>query len=97
MSDQDRSSVTVRIAGEEHTLRSNAPPEYTRRCAKLVSDRIEEIRSRSTLLEPHRAAILAALSIADEYFRALESVESEAGEATAAIEALTSRIEEALT
>jgi len=96
VSDQDRSSVTVRIAGEEHTLRSNAPPEYTRRCAKLVSDRIEEIRSRATLLEPHRAAILAALSIADEYFRALEVVESEAGEAASAIEALTSRIEEAL-
>lgn len=96
MSDQDRSSVTVRIAGEEHTLRSNAPPEYTRRCAKLVSDRIEEIRSRATLLEPHRAAILAALSIADEYFRALETAETDSKDATSAIEALTSRIEEAL-
>ena len=96
MSDQDRSSVTVRIAGEEHTLRSNAPPEYTRRCAKLVSDRIEEIRSRATLLEPHRAAILAALSIADEYFRALEAAEGESADTTAAIMTLTSRIEEAL-
>ena len=76
MSDQDRSSVTVRIAGEEHTLRSNAPPEYTRKCAKLVSDRIDEIRSRALQLEPHRAAILAALSIADEYFRAVEDSQS---------------------
>ena len=96
MTDQNRSSVTVRIAGEEHTLRSNAPPEHTRRCAKLVSDRIEEIRSRATLLEPHRAAILAALSIADEFFRAQEQVESDGAALSESLDALTTRIEAAL-
>ena len=96
MSDQDRSSVTVRIAGEEHTLRSNAPPEYTRKCAKLVSDRIDEIRSRALQLEPHRAAILAALSIADEYFRAVEEAQATNGDLAETLDALTSRIEDAL-
>ena len=62
--------VTVRIAGEEHTIRSNADPEYTKKCAELVDDRIQEIRSKSGLIEGHKAAILAALSIADEYFQA---------------------------
>lgn len=66
----DKSSVTVRIAGEEHTIRANAEPEYTRKCAKLVDDRIHQIRSKSGLVEPHKAAILAALSIADEFFQA---------------------------
>ena len=96
MSEPNPSSVTVRIAGEEHTLRSNAPPEYTRKCAELVSDRIEEIRSRAIHLEPHRAAILAALSIADEYFRALDAAESRASEDAASLDRLTLQIENAL-
>ena len=96
MNDQNRSSVTVRIAGEEHTLRSNAPPEHTRRCAQLVSDRIEEIRSRASLLEPHRAAILAALSIADEFYRAVEQNESATTDMVVSLDALTARIESAL-
>ena len=71
----DKASVTVRIAGEEHTIRANAEPEYTRKCAKLVDDRIHEIRSKSGLIEGHKAAILAALSIADEYFQAVDDAE----------------------
>ena len=29
----DKTSVTVRIAGEEHTIRASAEPSYTRKCA----------------------------------------------------------------
>lgn len=71
----DKAAVTVRIAGEEHTIRANAAPEYTKKCAKLVDDRITSIRAMSGLIEAHKAAILAALSIADEYFQALEETE----------------------
>jgi cell division protein ZapA len=67
--------VTVRIAGEEHIIRSNAEPAYTKKCADLVNERIHEIRSKSGLIEGHKAAILAALSIADEYFQALDEAE----------------------
>ena len=70
----DKSSVTVRIAGEEHTIRANTAPEYTKKCAKLVDSRIHEIRSKSGLIEGHKAAILAALSIADEMFQAQEEL-----------------------
>lgn len=70
----EKSSVTVRIAGEEHTIRASAEPEYTRRCAKLVDDRIHQIRMAAGLIEGHKAAILAALSIADELFQAQEEI-----------------------
>jgi cell division protein ZapA (FtsZ GTPase activity inhibitor) len=39
-----------------------------------VDERIQEIRSKAGLIEGHKAAILAALSIADEYFQALEEL-----------------------
>ena len=70
-----RTSVTVRIAGEEHTIRANAEPEYTRSCASYVDTRISEIRSRGALMETHKAAILAALSISDELLQARDELE----------------------
>ena len=73
----EKTSVTVRIAGEEHTIRASAEPAYTRRCAKLVDDRIHQIRLQAGLIEGHKAAILAALSIADECFQ-LRAQEGEA-------------------
>lgn len=70
-----KTSVTVRIAGEEHTIRASAEPEYTRKCAKLVDDRIHQIRVQAGLIEGHKAAILAALSIADEFFQAEDDLD----------------------
>ena len=76
MTDPRRESVTVRIAGEDHTIRSSAEPAYTTRCADHVDQRIHEIKNQVGLLEGHKAAILAALSITDELFQALDRQES---------------------
>ncbi len=92
----DRKAVTVRIAGEEHAIRSSAPPEYTRRCARIVDERITEIRRRSGLVEGHRAAILAALSITDEFYQAREELQRLREEVARRATGLTGRIDEAL-
>lgn len=92
----DRKAVTVRIAGEEHAIRSSAPPEYTRRCARIVDERITEIRRRSGLVEGHRAAILAALSITDEFYQAREELQRLREEVARRTTGLTGRIDEAL-
>jgi cell division protein ZapA len=65
--------VTVQIAGEQHVLRSEAPPEYTRAVAEHVDTTLRALPGVRTL-EPHRAAVLAALSITDELFRAREEL-----------------------
>ncbi|MCG6957844.1 MAG: cell division protein ZapA [Gemmatimonadetes bacterium] len=90
---EDKSSVTVRIAGEEHTIRANAAPEYTKKCAALVDDRIASIKAMSGLIEGHRAAILAALTIADEYFQASEEAERIRLAAASRVNTLAERIE----
>lgn len=89
----DKASVTVRIAGEEHTIRASAEPEYTKKCAKLVDDRIHEIRMQAGLIEGHKAAILAALSIADECFQAMEALAQAKKEVASRATNLTRRIE----
>ena len=90
---KERTSVTVRIAGEEHTIRANAEPAYTRRCAKLVDERIHEIRTKSGLIEGHKAAILAALSIADEFFQAQDELERTRKEVLSRTTNVTRRLE----
>ncbi len=72
---REKSAVTVRIGGEDHVIRANVEPEYTLRCAKLVDDRITNIRNQLGLIESHKAAILAAMSITDELFQARRDLE----------------------
>ena len=89
----EKASVTVRIAGEEHTIRANAAPEHTKRCAKLVDDRIHEIRMQAGLIEGHKAAILAGRSIADQCFQAIDELEQLRKEVASRATNLTRRIE----
>ncbi len=91
-----KTSVTVRIAGEEHTIRASAEPSYTRRCAKLVDDRIHQIRMQAGLIEGHKAAILAALSIADECFQAQAELEHLQAEVASRTDQLSERVRQAL-
>lgn len=97
MSDAARkSTVTVRIAGEEHVLRSSADPEYTRACAAFLDERIREIRELSGLVEGHRAVILAALAMTDRYFGAQEELDRLRKEVASRSTNLARRVEEEL-
>jgi cell division protein ZapA len=66
----DKKVVTVSIGGEEYTLRSDRPPEYTRAVAEYVDKKLREVRAVGSIIESHKAAILAALAITDELFQA---------------------------
>ncbi|HEY0779202.1 MAG TPA: cell division protein ZapA [Gemmatirosa sp.] len=65
----ERTSVRVRIVGEEYTVRSDAEPEHTRAVAAHVDGVISQIVAAGTVIESHKVAILAALQIADELLR----------------------------
>lgn len=70
MSDQTIQSVRVTVGGEELTLRSELPPEYTREVAAYYDDALRRIRAALPTVEAHKAAILAGLAVTDELFRA---------------------------
>jgi cell division protein ZapA len=63
-------SVRVVIGGEEYTVKSELPPEYTREVAAYLDSSLQRIRDMLPTVEPHKAAILAALAITDELFQA---------------------------
>jgi cell division protein ZapA (FtsZ GTPase activity inhibitor) len=92
----DKTTVTVRIAGEEYVLRSSAAPEYTRECATHLDARIREIREATGIVEGHRAVILAALAMTDRYFQARDEVDRIRRETASRTTNLARRIEEEL-
>lgn len=67
MSDR-RNVVRVRIVGEEYTLRTEASEGHTRAVAEHVDKVTRAILDSGSVVETHKAAILAALQITDELF-----------------------------
>jgi cell division protein ZapA len=62
-------SVRLMIGGEEYTVRSDLPPEYTREVAAYLDQALTKVRAQGGLVETHKAAILAALDITNELFQ----------------------------
>lgn len=71
----DRTVVTVEIAGEEYTIRTEATPDYTRECAAFVNRTIDEIARYGSVVEAHKATMLAALALTDQLLQARSEVD----------------------
>ncbi len=83
-----RTSVRVTIFGDEYTIRSDASPSHTREVAEYVDRTIRQVLSAGTVVETHKVAILAALQITDELFRA----RAEGKDLTAALQELSADV-----
>lgn len=66
----ENKTVRVTIFGEDYQIRTDLGEEYTKECARYVDEAIQEAHVGGHVAEPHKAAILAALKITDELFRA---------------------------
>jgi cell division protein ZapA len=67
-----KSVVRVEILGREYTVKSDEDPGRVEKIAAYVNQKIMEISGGSQTVSTLNAAILAALNIADDYFRILE-------------------------
>lgn len=76
-------AVKVMIGGDEYTLRSDLPPEYTREIAAYFDQQVKKVLSQGGLVETHKAAILAALDITNELFLARKEEREVAARLTA--------------
>lgn len=70
MSVNGKNAVRVIIGGDEFTVRSELPPEYTREVAAYLDAALKRVRDSMPMVETHKAAVLAALAITDELFQA---------------------------
>lgn len=68
--------IQVLIYDQQYNMRGHLDPEYIRMLARFVDERMRSIAARGQSVDSLRAAILAALNIADDYHRLLASHEA---------------------
>ena len=66
-----RSSVEVQILGQRLVLKAEDDPRHLERLTSYVKRKIDEVAANGPV-SSSKLAVLAALNIADDYFRALE-------------------------
>ena len=70
-----QNKVTVTIDGQEYNLVAAEDAAYMRKVAAHVDTKIQEV-SQSGKIASADAMVLAALNMADEYFKSLEAAEA---------------------
>lgn len=93
---QEGTVVTVRIAGEDYTIRAAASPDYTRECAAYVDRTLSEYLRQGSLVQVHKAPILAALALTNELFQARQELEALRAELARRSETMVAQIEDRL-
>ena len=80
--------IEVEIFGQTFTVTSEDDEAYVRQLASYVDQRMRQVGGASKTAVPLRVAIMAAMSIADEYYKASSreaEIEQEAARLSAAL------------
>jgi cell division protein ZapA len=64
--------VQVEIFGQVYSLKGRDDPAYIRELAAFIDAKMKEIQKGTGTVDPHRVAILTALTITDELYRLRE-------------------------
>jgi cell division protein ZapA len=62
-------SVQVEIFGQLYSIKGMADQNYIRELASFVDAKMKEVQKGTGTADPHRVAILTALTISDELYR----------------------------
>lgn len=74
---EEKQKSTVRIGGLEYTLSADASEEYIHRVALYVDRKMNQIKQQRSGLSTAMIAVLAAVNITDELFKAREGIAQE--------------------
>jgi cell division protein ZapA len=69
--------ITVEIHGHRYPIRSGLDPAYVAELAAYVDEKMRLAAKESPAGDTLKLAVLAALNIADEFFRACNDVETD--------------------
>jgi cell division protein ZapA len=69
-------SVSVKIYDREYTLRTSGDAERLRSLCSCLDKRMRELAASSGSVDTLRVAVLAALSLTDDLYRARETLQS---------------------
>ena len=78
--DPQKSVVTVDIAGQRYPIRSGLDPAYVAELAAYVDKKMRAAAEAAPTTDTLGLAVLVALNLADEYFRARQNESSSQGQ-----------------
>ena len=88
--------VQVEIHGQKYPIRTQLDPRYVEELVQFVESRMALAAKSSPSSDAVGLAILTALNITDEYFRARDTLTNSSGTLTARAEALERMVDQAL-
>ena len=89
-------TVRVTVLDEPFAIQSEADADYTRHVALHVDNTLRTLRRGSPTLEPFSVAILGAMEITNDLFRARQGTSTLAEEAVARVDRLVEAIDRTL-
>ena len=92
----DPKVVHVEVHGQKYPIRTDLDPRYVEELAQFVEARMALAARSSPSSDAVGLAILTALNITDEYFRARSALTSSSGTISARTEALEKMVDQAL-
>ena len=96
MPDPNGVVVTVEILGQRYPIRSSLDTSYVTELATFVDQKMQSTSDRTNGGDSVRIAVLAALNIADEYFRYRRSGSAQTRDANEVALELEQLVDEAL-
>ncbi|MEE8277835.1 MAG: cell division protein ZapA [Thermoanaerobaculia bacterium] len=96
MTTKATTATDVEIFGGVYHVRAEKDPEYLRKLAELVDQKMREIAQQVSTVDTAKIAILAALNCADELFQCRKQQEGERVEIQEKVTELAGRLSEAL-
>ena len=90
--------LRIDMLGTSFVIQSDESPEHLARLSSFVKSRIEEVKTRYAFADPLTVAVLAALNIADDLFKARDGTDpsTRIAEIENVAERLISRIDDEL-
>ena len=88
--------VHVEVHGQKYPIRTELDPRYVEELAQFVEARMSLASRSSPSSDAVGLAILTALNLTDEYFRAKSALSSSSGTVSARAEALEKMVDQAL-
>ncbi len=71
----EKNKVEIRINGMDYTLLTEEEPEYVHKIAFYVDQKMKEIHSANPRLSTAMAAVLASVTIGDEYLKSVSAAD----------------------
>ncbi len=96
MPDANGVVITVEILGQRYPIRSSLDTTYVTELATYVDQKMRTAADRTAGADSVRVAVLAALNIADEYFRYRKSGSAIRGDVNEVAQELEQLVDEAL-